>query len=150
MRESFFPHTFFCCLIAAPTTFRPLSRMLLQPCAVENDAPDFLFPAVECFIYPKGFNQLASLLCRQASRSGRRPRRTLSVTSPTAPASRMPAGELEVADSVDGDVLVCVCTAGMKAWRMVHLHNTRLDGRACMFAWRSVNGCDRCGLLCQG
>lgn len=31
--------------------------------------------------------------------------------STTAPASHMPAGELEVADGLDGDVLVCVCTA---------------------------------------
>lgn len=42
------------------------------------------------------------------------------------------------------------CTVEMKAWRMVPLHSTGLDEHVCMFAWRSVNGCDRCGLLCQG
>lgn len=61
------------------------------------------------------FNQLPSLLCRHASRSGRRPRRALSVTSPAAPASRIPAGELEVADGAHGEALVCVCALGVES-----------------------------------
>lgn len=100
----------------------------------------------ECFIDLHRFNHAPrSVPSRVSLRNA-----GLSVTSPIEPASHRAAGGLEVADSVDGDPLLRVCTVEMKVWRMVPLHHTHLDRRVCMFAWRSVNGCDRCGAPVSG
>lgn len=124
------------------------------PTVTENGAPDFLCLPGSLVTHVRMFYlserhsaQLPDPLCCHASRSGTRPRRTLSVTSPTVPASHMPAGELEVADGVDGGVLVGVCTVEMKVWRMVPLHNTRLDGASvCLHggALMAVTGVGSC------
>lgn len=74
------------------------------------------------------------------------------LTLPTVLASRLPTGELKVADIARGDVFVCICASvEMKAF---------LDGafaqcsfryaRFSVFARESVNVRDRCRLLCQG
>lgn len=70
---------------------------------------------------------------------------------PTVLASRLPAGELEVADSVGGCVCLYLCKCVDRgvldgAFAQYLLRHARF----CVFAWKSVNVCDRCQLLCQG
>lgn len=116
-----------CCILA------PLITALLASSAYLAHSQH----TFECFIHPKGFNQLPDLLRRHASRS--RPQRTLSVTSPTAPASHMPAGDLEVADGVDGDVLACVCTVE---------NESVADGACAQYSFKTgVSVCLRGGAL---
>ncbi len=64
------------------------------------------------------------------------------LTLPTELASRLPTGELEVADGVGENVFVCICasvemSAAFVQFSFKHVHLS-------VFACASVNLCDRC------
>lgn len=68
------------------------------------------------------------------------------LTLPTVLASRLPTGELEVADSVGEAAFVYTCLEVALCLCTMHSYMRCF----CMFACARVNVCDRCGLLCQG
>lgn len=96
---------------------------------------------IECFIHPTGFNQLPDFRHRPPPPSVHPPCDiTHCACQPTA--NRRAGGGRRR--------WLGKCLSVFAGWRMVPAHNTHLDRRICMFAWRSVNVCDRCRLLCQG
>lgn len=98
-------------------------------------------------------NHLPDFLCCDTLPLKRNLRIPSYLTLPTVPASRLPTGELKVADVVfgrgeEGVFCLYLCERGDESvffWTVPFSH-----ARFCMFARERVNVRDRCRLLCQG